>query len=116
MSNNYCFKAGQAFIVAAALASMAGCSRNEKDTLSCHYEPVRGTVVKVSETQPAQVRFTPDSTAGQSWFQRFKVDKERLEVPLHLQHLKIQSGERYDAIVNVRTSGSCAPYVVYILY
>ena len=76
--NNCCLKVGQIFIVAAILANMAGCSSSVKDTLSCHYEPIRGTVVKVSKNQPAQVSFTPDSAADESWFKRFKVDMERL--------------------------------------
>ena len=106
----------QAILLTCVVYILTGCAVAPKDALSCHYEPIRGTAVSISDSQPVLLRFTPDSAGDEIWFKRFKVDKNKLEVLLHHLHFKVHSGKQYDAIVNIRTSGHCTPYVVYLLH
>ena len=105
---------GQILLISVMIAGITGCSDKFKDTVSCDYQPVRGSVVRVDDSEPVTVRFTPDSPGDNIWFERFKVDKNHLEAPLQQQHEPMRPSERHDAIINVRTSGRCAPYIVYI--
>ena len=94
---------------------LSGCSSMNRQ-LDCHYQPVNGSVVADVIASAQTVRFTPDSAPDYDWFKRYRVDSNHLEVPLHHRNLNLQTGSRYPAIVNIRTSGrKCAPYVVYIL-
>lgn len=92
---------------------LSGCNTN--NVLNCHYEPVRGSVVMDSTEAPLMVSFTPDSAPHAYWFKRYKVDMSKLYLTFHKQNRDLEPGHRYDAIVNIRTTGQCTPYVVYLL-
>ncbi|KEQ14674.1 hypothetical protein GZ77_10190 [Endozoicomonas montiporae] len=92
---------------------LASCSTSAP--LNCHYEPVRGSVVVNRAEAPLQVSFTPDSAPNAFRFKRAGIDMSSLDLSLHNQGWNLESDQRYDAIVNIRTTGKCAPYVVYLL-
>lgn len=99
----------------AATGLISGCSSLHRP-LDCHYQPVNGSVVADVIASPQTVRFTPDSAPDSEWFKRYRIDSNRLEAHLHHRNEQLQTGSRYPAIVNIRTSGrKCTPYVVYIL-
>ena len=92
---------------------LSGCSIS--NNRNCRYEPIRGSVVVNSTEEPLVVSFTPDSEPHADRFRQYNIDMSRLHLSLHKQSRDLKPGQRYDAIVNIRTTGQCTPYVVYLL-
>ena len=83
--------------------------------LECHYQPVRGSAVLNDYSKPATIHFTPDALPDHEWFERYSINRRKLDIQLHRGQTPLQRGTSYQAIVNIRTDGRCAPYVVYLL-
>ena len=92
---------------------ISGC--NISNNRNCRYEPIRGSVLLDSTEAPLVVSFTPDSTPHADRFRQHNIDMSRLSLSLHKQSRDLKPGQRYDAIVNIKTTGQCTPYVVYLL-
>jgi hypothetical protein len=57
--------------------------------------------------------FTPDASQDAIWFKQYKIDAEYLEISMQDKNRLPEPGSRYAAIINIRTSGQCAAYIIY---
>ncbi|WP_252178893.1 hypothetical protein [Endozoicomonas sp. 4G] len=92
---------------------LAGCT-SPLDSLSCHYQPVRGTVLFTKvEGDFAELAFYPDAEQDLAWFRKYDIKPDNLKMLVHNNEQAPTLATRYKAIINILTSGSCSPYIVY---
>lgn len=92
---------------------LAGCA-NPLESISCYYQPVRGTML-ITEVKGdfAELAFSPDAEQDLAWFEKYDIEPDDLVMPINNSGRAPTSGARHKAIVNILTSGSCSPYIVY---
>ncbi|WP_422132839.1 hypothetical protein [Endozoicomonas sp. ALD040] len=92
---------------------LAGCA-NPLESISCYYQPVRGTML-INEVKGdlAELDFFPDTKQDLVWFRKHDIEPEGLVMPISNVGRAPKPSSRHKAIVNILTSGSCSPYIVY---
>lgn len=104
-----------ALLLILTISALLTACANPLESLNCHYQPVRGTVVVLAVTEDRlDLSFKPDAVQDTIWFKRFGLNPEELEMPKPPAYRKPQVDSRYTAILNLRTSGRCAPYIIYL--
>ncbi|KEQ19585.1 hypothetical protein [Endozoicomonas numazuensis] len=84
------------------------------ESLSCHYQPIRGTLVFTEvDGDFAELIFQPDVKQDLAWFNQYDIEPDDLEMSISNNRRTSTVNTRYNAIINIRTSGNCSPYIVY---
>ncbi|MRI32041.1 hypothetical protein EOPP23_03380 [Endozoicomonas sp. OPT23] len=82
--------------------------------VNCQYEPVRGQmVVHTVKADSLLFSFEPSSAVDREIFKKKGINTKRMEMKLLDSRRVPEVHNRYDAIVSLKTSGPCAPYIIY---
>ena len=89
---------------------LSGCLNHLLDR-NCHYRPVYGiALLTPADQKTMNVTFQPEQKSGLTLFKNYNIDPENLSLPRRAA----SRGGRYKAIANIRTSGQCIPYIIYL--
>ena len=89
---------------------LSGCLGDILDR-DCHYQPVHG-VAQLTPVDPdtMSVYFQVEEASKQRVFNQFSLNPQALSMP----RKAAPDGGQYQAIANIRTSGQCAPYIIFL--
>ncbi|MGI9279969.1 MAG: hypothetical protein ACR2PX_10105 [Endozoicomonas sp.] len=92
---------------------LTGCA-SPLESLNCNYQPIRGTILFTEvDDDFAELSFQPDAGQDWVWFKQYDIEPDDLEMPISNNRRTPSVDTRYSAIINIRTSGSCTPYIIY---
>ena len=89
---------------------LSGCLGHILDR-DCHYQPVHG-VAQLTPVDPdtMSVSFRVEEASEQRLFTQYSLNPQTLSMPRRAA----PNGGQYRAIANIRTSGQCAPYIIFL--
>ncbi len=100
-------------ILLAASFLLSGCSKSLLE-VNCQYQPIRGQmIIKKVKADALLFSFRPSVTEDLKWFKKKGINTDQMEMKLLDSRRVPKVHYRYDAIVNLKTSGPCTPYITY---